>query len=120
MLFLVTCERYLEVPAVNGIIDYPEKVILQALLTARRNSASIVRIEGETQLLRHLKKMRDAPHPLSVPHFSDGLKPAAANLFDFDFCAGRFDLLLDVFGLLLGDTFLHRLRRAFDERFGFS
>jgi hypothetical protein len=32
LLFLVTCERYLEVPAVNGIIDYASEGTLQVLL----------------------------------------------------------------------------------------
>jgi len=50
----------------------------------------------------------------------EGPKPLSANLFDFDFGAGCFDLLLDVFSLLLGNTFLDRFGRAFHERFGFS
>jgi hypothetical protein len=110
LLFLLTCERYPEVPAVNGIIDYAEEGALQALLCERG---------GRTDLGSGL---RGASHPPSgAPQFSDGQKARPhANLFDFDFCAGRFDLLLDIFGFLLGDTFLDRLWCAFDKRFGFS
>ena len=36
LLFLVTCERYLEVPAVNGFIEYSEEVCLQVLCALAR------------------------------------------------------------------------------------
>ena len=39
LLFLVTCERYLEVPAVNGFIEYSEQVVLQALCELQAFSA---------------------------------------------------------------------------------
>jgi hypothetical protein len=115
LLFLVTCERYLEVPAVNGSIDYPDKRILQALLPLAAFLHLIVRILERNANCWDIKnEKRDALLALSVPHFSDGLNRASLDLLDFDFCAGCFDLLLDVFSLLLGDTFLDRLGRAFD------
>ena len=40
-------------------------------------------------------------------------------LLDLDLAAGRFELLLDLFGLFLGHAFADRLRGAFDQRLGF-
>src|SRR4051812_44300869 len=40
-------------------------------------------------------------------------------LLDFDLSSSRFDLLLDLFGLLFGRTFLHGFWRAFDKSFRF-
>jgi hypothetical protein len=108
LLFLLTCERYPEVPAVNGITEYADEGALQALLCER----------GGRQIRSGL---RGASHPPGRPAILGRAKARPhANLFDFDFCAGRFDLLLDIFGFLLGDTFLDRLWCAFDKRFGFS
>jgi hypothetical protein len=107
-LFLLTYERYPEVPAVNGIIEYADEDALQAILCARRTNRSRSGIAGcFTSAGRPAIPGRVKARPY-------------ANLFDFDFCSGRFDLLLDIFGFLLGDAFLDRLWRAFDKRFGFS
>src|SRR5262249_36239886 len=38
-------------------------------------------------------------------------------LFDFDLRSSRFDLLLDLFGFLLGDAFLNWFGSAFDQCF---
>jgi len=109
LLFLLTCERYPEVPAVNGIIDYAEEGALQAILCARGGRTDQKWIAGRFTSAQGrpaiLGRAKARPH---------------VNLFDLDFCAGGFDLLLDVFGFLLGDTFLDRLWCAFDKRFGFS
>jgi len=40
-------------------------------------------------------------------------------LLDSDFGARRFELLLDLLGLVLGHVFLHRFRRALDQVLGF-
>jgi hypothetical protein len=108
LLFLLTCERYPEVPAVNGIIEYAGESALQALLCGRGGQTDLCAIAGRfASAERPAILGRAKAHPY-------------ANLFDFDFCAGRFDLLLDIFGFLLGDAFLDRLWCAFDKRFGFS
>ena len=109
LLFLVTCERYLEVPAVNGITQYADESSLQALYAR--------------EAIPHL-----FPTPQEFARFAGvsarssrtGRSPSRCHLFDFDLCARRFDFLLDIFGLLLGDTFLDRLWSAFDQRFCLS
>ena len=41
------------------------------------------------------------------------------DLLDLDSRAGVLETLLQRFGLVLGNAFLHRLRRILDERLGF-
>ena len=43
-----------------------------------------------------------------------------SGLLDLDLGAGRFDLLLDLFGFFLGDAFLQGLRSALDKSLGFG
>src|SRR5476651_2623251 len=42
-----------------------------------------------------------------------------SRLLDLSLGAGRFELLLDLFGFFLGRAFADRLRSAFDQGFGF-
>src|SRR5580692_8936053 len=70
LLFLLTCERYPEVPAVNGIIDYAEEGALQAILCARG---------GRTDLRSGL---RGASHPpRGAPQFSDGPRLVRTSIY---------------------------------------
>ena len=56
------------------------------------------------------------PSPRQENFSCRGTKVAGWRYLIFDLGAGRFDLLLDLFGFLLGDAFLDRLRSALDER----
>ena len=46
-------------------------------------------------------------------------EPGRTKLLEFDFRAGRFEFLLDVFGFGFRDAFLDRFAAGLDEVFGF-
>src|SRR3546814_13797221 len=63
---------------------------------------------------------RSPPFSFSKATAGEPAKRPRTRLLEFDGRAGRFELLLDLFGFGLVGAFLDGLRSAFDQRLGFA
>jgi hypothetical protein len=98
------------------------RAAISALERARRERAAFCRAvsrRGDTRGRRQ-RQLHSAVKRLSHFKIDDGGFCLRHFLFDLDFCARVFELLLDLLGFVFGDAFLYRLGRTFDERLSFS